>query len=127
MESTDLAGILGKEARSSLLIDGIGTWLAAVLAECGVWDQLADPAAGAAGLAGAMDKAAGRIDDLVAAWRQTPAHAVAVSDEVGSGVVPPTRSGGLFRDQLGWLNQRLAAESDRTVLVVAGQVTTLPS
>ena len=44
----------------------------------------------------------------------------------GLGVVPPTRAGELFRDQLGQLNQRLAAESDETVLVVAGRVINLP-
>jgi adenosylcobinamide kinase/adenosylcobinamide-phosphate guanylyltransferase len=52
---------------------------------------------------------------------------VAVSDETGLGVVPPTRAGGLFRDQLGQLNQRLAAEADETVLVVAGRVISLPA
>jgi adenosylcobinamide kinase / adenosylcobinamide-phosphate guanylyltransferase len=46
---------------------------------------------------------------------------------VGSSVHPPTRAGRLFRDQLGWLNQRLAAESDEAVLVVAGRPLTLPT
>ena len=56
---------------------------------------------------------AAQVDELVEAWRQTRARVVAVSDQVGSGVLPPTRAGRLFRDQLGWLNQRLAAESER--------------
>jgi adenosylcobinamide kinase/adenosylcobinamide-phosphate guanylyltransferase len=47
---------------------------------------------------------------------------VAVSDEVGLGVVPGTASGRLFRDELGRLNQALAAESEEAELVVAGQV-----
>ena len=62
------------------------------------------------------------MDDLIGAWRQAPARIVAVSDEVGSGVVPATRSGRLFRDRLGQLNQRLAAESEEVVLVVAGRI-----
>ena len=37
----------------------------------------------------------------------------------------PYPSGRAFRDQLGWLNQRLAAESEVNLLVVAGRVTTL--
>ena len=45
---------------------------------------------------------------------------VAVSNEVGAGVVPATPSGRLFRDELGRLNARLAAESDEVVLLVAG-------
>lgn len=43
-----------------------------------------------------------------------------VSNEVGEGVVPPTPDGVRFRDLLGFVNQRLAAASDRVTLVVAG-------
>jgi adenosylcobinamide kinase/adenosylcobinamide-phosphate guanylyltransferase len=122
IESLDVAGIL-RAACDAVLVDGIGTWLAAVLADSGA--RAGDPAADVAVQVG--DKIAERVNDLVAAWRQTAAHAVAVSDQVGSGVVPPTSAGRLFRDQLGWLNQRLAAESEQAVLVVAGRVTMLPS
>jgi adenosylcobinamide kinase/adenosylcobinamide-phosphate guanylyltransferase len=59
-------------------------------------------------------------DALVRAWRDTPAHVVAVSNEVGSGVVPATTDGRRFRDELGELNARLAAESDEVWLVTAG-------
>ena len=110
-ETTDLAGLLGR-ARGALLIDGIGTWLAAVLDECG-W-ELRDDAA--------RDKLAARIEDLVGAWRQARCHVVAVSDETGLGVVPATPAGRLFRDELGRLNQALAAESEEAELVVAGRV-----
>ena len=113
-ETTDLAGLLGR-ARGALLIDGIGTWLAAVLDECG-W-ELRDDAA--------RDKLAARIADLVGAWRQARCHVVAVSDETGLGVVPATPAGRLFRDELGRLNQALAAESEEAELVVAGRVLSL--
>ena len=43
-----------------------------------------------------------------------------VSNEVGEGVHPPTEAGLRFRDLLGQVNQRLAAASDRVVLMVAG-------
>jgi adenosylcobinamide kinase/adenosylcobinamide-phosphate guanylyltransferase len=109
-ETCDLAGLLGT-ARGALLIDGIGTWLAAVLDECGAWEG-----------AGARDKVAARIAELVGAWRQTSAHVVAVSDETGLGVVPATPAGRLFRDELGRLNQALAAESEEAELLVAGRV-----
>jgi adenosylcobinamide kinase/adenosylcobinamide-phosphate guanylyltransferase len=39
---------------------------------------------------------------------------------VGLSPVPATPAGRLFRDLLGALNQRLAAESEETALVVAG-------
>ncbi len=51
---------------------------------------------------------------------------VAVSNEVGSGVVPGTRAGVLFRDALGRLNQRLADASEDVRVVVAGRVQRLP-
>jgi len=120
-ETTDLAGLLGA-ARGALLIDGIGSWLAAVLDECGAWDNrdawdnVSNSAAG---------KLAGRIAELVGAWRQTGAYVVAVSDETGLGVVPATPAGRLFRDELGRLNQVLAAESEEAELVVAGRVLAL--
>jgi adenosylcobinamide kinase / adenosylcobinamide-phosphate guanylyltransferase len=112
VESADAAAAL-RSVPGALLFDGVGTWLAAVMTT--------QHQAGIPGLI------AEKADELVEAWRQTPARVVAVSDEVGSGVHPPTEAGRLFRDQLGWLNQRLAAESDEVVLVVAGRPVTLPS
>jgi adenosylcobinamide kinase/adenosylcobinamide-phosphate guanylyltransferase len=47
---------------------------------------------------------------------------VAVTNEVGLGVVPATVSGRLFRDELGRLNNAVSAVSDRVHLVVAGRV-----
>ena len=110
-ETTDVAGVLAT-ARGALLIDGIGTWLAAVLDDCGAWDDRGP----------ARDELAGRIAGLIGAWRQTSANVVAVSDETGLGVVPATPAGRLFRDELGRLNQALAAESEEAELVVAGRV-----
>jgi adenosylcobinamide kinase/adenosylcobinamide-phosphate guanylyltransferase len=133
-ETTDLAGVLAT-ARGALLIDGIGTWLAAVLDECGAWAGWSAPeVASGAEVAGGAEVASGaevagriaaRTTELVAAWRQTGAYVVAVSDEAGLGVVPGTRAGRLFRDELGRLNQALAAESEETELVVAGRVLAL--
>jgi adenosylcobinamide kinase / adenosylcobinamide-phosphate guanylyltransferase len=110
-ETMDLAGLIGT-ARGALLIDGIGTWLAAVLDDCG-WD----PRDGAT-----RDAVAARMAELVSAWRQACGHVVAVSDETGLGVVPATPAGRRFRDELGRLNQALAAESEEAELVVAGRV-----
>jgi adenosylcobinamide kinase/adenosylcobinamide-phosphate guanylyltransferase len=61
------------------------------------------------------------VDDLTAAWRATRRTVVAVSNEVGSGVVPATASGRRFRDELGRLNAAVADESECVLLVVAGQ------
>ncbi|WP_029431059.1 bifunctional adenosylcobinamide kinase/adenosylcobinamide-phosphate guanylyltransferase [Blastococcus sp. URHD0036] len=94
----------------TVLVDSITTWIAALMDETGVWRDEPD----------AAERLAGRCDALVNAWAMTPAHVVAVSDEVGLGVVPETRSGRLFRDTLGAVNQRLAGTADEVWFVVAG-------
>jgi len=115
VESLDAAATVRK-VPEALLFDGAGTWLAGVMQESGAWDAGPD----------ALEKVAARVDELVEAWRHTTARVVAVSDEVGAGVHPESRAGRVFRDQLGWLNQRLAAEADETVLMVAGRAVALP-
>jgi adenosylcobinamide kinase / adenosylcobinamide-phosphate guanylyltransferase len=135
VESLDVAGYLRQQS-GALLIDGVGTWLAGIMDESGLWPDADDGSAapGSADLprvsvSAGPDPGAvveSRIDDLVQAWRQTTALAVAVTDDVGSGLVPAYPAGRVFRDQLGWLNQRLAAESELVLHLVAGRVTVLP-
>ena len=60
------------------------------------------------------------IESFLETLRRVPASVVLVSNEVGSGVVPPYPAGRRFRDALGELNQRVAAIADNTVLMVAG-------
>lgn len=50
-----------------------------------------------------------------------PCHWVIVSGETGLGIMPDNRAGRLFCDALGLVNQLLASQADRTVLVVAGK------
>jgi adenosylcobinamide kinase/adenosylcobinamide-phosphate guanylyltransferase len=93
-----------------VLVDCLSTWLAGVMEECGLW----------AGSPGADKKLLDRVDGLVDAWRSTRRQVVAVSNEVGSGVVPGTASGVRFRDELGVLNARIAAECEQVWLCTAG-------
>lgn len=58
--------------------------------------------------------------DLIAALHQTQARVIVVSNEVGMSVVPENRLARQFRNAQGALNQRLAAEADLVVNVVAG-------
>lgn len=62
------------------------------------------------------------IGELVDTAREMPRHSetIVVSNEVGTGLAPVTPLGRAFRDLLGQSNQRLAAASDRVVLMVAG-------
>jgi adenosylcobinamide kinase/adenosylcobinamide-phosphate guanylyltransferase len=43
-----------------------------------------------------------------------------ISNEVGLGLVPPFQMGRVYRDGLGWANQRLAREADQVIFMVAG-------
>jgi adenosylcobinamide kinase/adenosylcobinamide-phosphate guanylyltransferase len=60
------------------------------------------------------------VDDLLAALAETGVTFLAVSNEVGLGVVPEYPLARLYRDQLGWANQRLAALADRVFFLVSG-------
>jgi len=59
-------------------------------------------------------------DGLVAAVADTGVTLVAVTNEVGLGVVPEYPLARLYRDQLGWANQRLARDADGLYLLVSG-------
>ncbi len=68
----------------------------------------------------ANEAALREIDRLLEVQRQSEATWLVVSNEVGMGVVPPTRLGLLYRDMLGRANQRMAAGADELLLLVAG-------
>ena len=108
IETRDLAALLATGG-PPMLIDSITTWVARTMDETGYW---ADPPRRAV-----YPECAELLCTL---WGSTARRVVAVSDEVGSGVVPETESGRRFRDALGELNQRLAAGADEVHLVVAG-------
>jgi adenosyl cobinamide kinase/adenosyl cobinamide phosphate guanylyltransferase len=60
------------------------------------------------------------VDGLVRAIAETGVTLVAVTNEVGLGVVPEYPLARLYRDQLGWANQRLARDADGLHLLVSG-------
>jgi adenosylcobinamide kinase / adenosylcobinamide-phosphate guanylyltransferase len=109
VETTDLEPLLTSPG-PPLLVDCLTLWLTCVLDEADAWDSWPQ----------AADTVEARMLGLREAWRGAQRHVVGVSNEVGSGVVPDTWSGRLFRDLLGRLNAWLAAESDEVRLLVAG-------
>jgi adenosylcobinamide kinase/adenosylcobinamide-phosphate guanylyltransferase len=104
-ETSDVATLV-RGGGGPLLVDDLATWLTGVLDDAGAWERPVDISP--------------RLDDLVAGVRQAPGTVVLVSAEVGLGVVPATRAGRLFRDELGALNAALAQVCDEVVLLVAG-------
>jgi adenosylcobinamide kinase/adenosylcobinamide-phosphate guanylyltransferase len=69
---------------------------------------------------GAEREVAAEIDSLLAACRSLPGTVIIVSSEVGSGLVPDSPLGRLYRDLLGRTNQAVAAQSAAVYLLVAG-------
>lgn len=108
VEDTDVAAVL-RTASRPVLVDCLGTWLAARIDHHGAWET------------GDLDAVRADVADLLDAWRTCDVPVVAVSNEVGSGIVPDTASGRLFRDELGRLNAQIAEASDEVILMVAGQ------
>jgi adenosylcobinamide kinase/adenosylcobinamide-phosphate guanylyltransferase len=84
------------------LIDSLGSWLAWHLEDDdGAWQR--------------------RCDQLVALLQRPGPPVLLVVEETGWGVVPSTAVGGLFRDRLGALQQRLMPHCNAAWLVVSGR------
>lgn len=115
LETGDLGGAL-RSARGPVLVDCLGTWLTGVLDRLSAWDRPREAV---------ESQLAAQRAELVDAWRTCPHTVVAVTNEVGWGVVSEHRSGRIFADELGRLNQAVASVSDRVLLVVAGRVVEL--
>jgi adenosylcobinamide kinase/adenosylcobinamide-phosphate guanylyltransferase len=67
-----------------------------------------------------MQSVQAEIEALLAARDRLGGRWLVVSNEVGLGLVPPYPLGRVFRDALGWANQRLARAADSVLLMVAG-------
>ncbi|MCW2552111.1 MAG: adenosyl cobinamide kinase/adenosyl cobinamide phosphate guanylyltransferase [Mycobacterium sp.] len=110
IESTDVATQLRSDEQTPTLVDDMGGWLVAAMDRREAWTG------------GVVTPDVDELVDAVAAFRGPLAL---VSPEVGLTIVPATESGRRFTDELGTLNQRLAAMCDRVVLVIAGQPLTV--
>ncbi|MCV7068586.1 bifunctional adenosylcobinamide kinase/adenosylcobinamide-phosphate guanylyltransferase [Mycolicibacterium farcinogenes] len=113
VETADLVAALAAgphEPGTATLVDDIGGWLTATMDRLGAWTGAS---------------VTGEVDALVRAVDAFTAPLALVSPEVGLTVVPATEAGRRFADELGTVNQRLAAVCDRVVLVVAGQPLTV--
>ncbi|MPZ62541.1 MAG: nicotinate-nucleotide--dimethylbenzimidazole phosphoribosyltransferase [Propionibacteriales bacterium] len=118
METTDIARAI-RDADRPVLVDCLTLWLSALLDDAGAWTTSPDTAR----IEAEVDAG---LDQLATALTAASVPVVLVSNEVGSGVVPATLSGALFRDHLGRVNQRVAEVSDRVLLCVAGRALDLP-
>lgn len=114
VETADVASALrAGDPSEAVLVDCLGTWLTATIDRLGVWDVPLKEWRG---------DIEARVDDLVRAWATRTGVAVAVTNEVGWGLVSEHRSGRVFTDLLGRVNQQVAVASDDVLLAVAGRL-----
>ncbi|HEX4715817.1 MAG TPA: bifunctional adenosylcobinamide kinase/adenosylcobinamide-phosphate guanylyltransferase [Ktedonobacteraceae bacterium] len=68
------------------------------------------------------ESALAEVEDMLRVLRSLPAQKtlIAISNEVGLGVVPAYPLGRVYRDTLGYVNQRLARDAERVYMLVAG-------
>jgi adenosylcobinamide kinase/adenosylcobinamide-phosphate guanylyltransferase len=106
VETDDITTQLRQSPDTPTLVDDLGAWLTSTLDRHQAWEN---------------GSVAAPVADMIAAVSAFGSTLVLVSPEVGLTVVPATASGRRFADELGTLNQRIAALCDQVVLVVAGQ------
>jgi len=105
-----------READGPVLIDCLGTWLTRTL---DAWDAWELPVAD-------WEPRLNQEVVELASVITTHAHdVVVVTNEVGWGLVSEYPAGRVFADQLGRLNQVIAAACDQVVLLVAGRPITV--
>jgi adenosylcobinamide kinase / adenosylcobinamide-phosphate guanylyltransferase len=106
-EPLEIASALQREAATTdvVIIDCLTLWLNnLLLKESGASE------------AEVLDK----VDSLLDVYQRGNAVYIIVSGEVGLGLVPPYPLGRLYRDILGWMNQKVAGRADKVFLMVAG-------
>ena len=60
------------------------------------------------------------VDELITWQRASDGEMIVVSNEVGMGIVPDNELGRAYRDLLGAVNRKIAAEADEVYFMVAG-------
>jgi adenosylcobinamide kinase/adenosylcobinamide-phosphate guanylyltransferase len=94
--------LLTVESGQLALVDSLGTWVAGGLHLAPAsWEH--------------------HCQDLESALHTSAATVILVAEETGWGVVPSTEAGGLFRERLGALTQRLMPRCDAAWLVLHGR------
>jgi adenosylcobinamide kinase/adenosylcobinamide-phosphate guanylyltransferase len=106
MADVDLAATFRSvDSGEPILLDGLTLWLSDAL------DRTSERGDGWVESA---------VQEALAVVRQRSGAVVIVSDEIGLGMVPMEATARRFRDLLGNVHQRVAAEADEAYLVVAG-------
>ncbi|MDA0365003.1 MAG: bifunctional adenosylcobinamide kinase/adenosylcobinamide-phosphate guanylyltransferase [Chloroflexi bacterium] len=114
------AAIVGAGDRPCVVLDCLSLWLTNRLL-----DEAGDEPSATDGerVEAMLD---GELQALLGAIAARGGTTVIVSNEVGSGIVPPTPLGRVYRDLLGRANQAVSRRADRAWLLVSGRALELP-
>ena len=104
-EPLELAGTLNALDSQLVIVDCLTLWVANLLGRGDGADGILEQAVAVAGAAA-----------------ERPAPVIAVTNEVGLGIVPPTPLGRAYRDVLGGVNRVFVERAERAALVVAGRL-----
>lgn len=121
VETADPLGALRAAGEATVLVDGLGPWVARLMTAEGLWTDAEVAPLGPDGRA-AHGRALAKVREFAAAAAARPARTVVVADESGLGVVPPAAATRRYLDLAGDAAQALAAVAERVLLVVAGRV-----
>jgi adenosylcobinamide kinase/adenosylcobinamide-phosphate guanylyltransferase len=105
----------------AVLLDCVTLWMSNL-----VLRELGDKATGdfetldREGEIAAQERARAEVEELLAVFHASRVPWLVVSNEVGWGLVPAYPLGRIYRDLLGWANQRLASEANAVYLMIAG-------
>ncbi len=108
-EPVDLAGALepARHRYDTVLLDCLTLWVSNLL--------LRNP-----DLESSSSSILPEAERLLEVYRRGDASWIVVSNEVGLGVMPPTELGRAYADELGRVNQLVAAEADDVYFMAAG-------
>ena len=108
-EAFDLSGVIASIRTKGILLDCLSGWVSNLIIR---HEHLGEEAL--------TDQILPELENLLVTIRETNAVTVIVSNEVGSGVVPPYPLGRYFRDALGLANQQVAASAIGVALCTVG-------
>jgi adenosylcobinamide kinase/adenosylcobinamide-phosphate guanylyltransferase len=126
-EPVELATALKRAAEVAdvIIIDCMTLWLANWMEKSGLYEECAGDTGQKMETvkpSSSGERALEDIDQLLAALAELSSEKslIVVTNEVGLGIVPMYQLSRIYRDTLGWVNQRLAKAADAAYFMVAG-------
>lgn len=105
-EPLDLGNAIrsGSKSYRTILVDCLTVWLSNLLIEYQDEDEIISE----------------MMDDFFSSMDDCEETLIVVSNEVGLGIVPENRLARVYRDKLGFLNQRMARRADQVYILFSG-------